>query len=184
MLDFEDILDSTSSFSANSFNKIRGIVRDIPIQTSMNISMMWEVGRAMKEPKEVTKCLYDMSECYEAKMVPNIENVSLSESYKTGGQPLIIYGYGFTGINVSVTVDSLPCKVVYSDDEMINCTVPESLNVSDPNATYVGQHGLSRTKIAGAQPSYTYYAMLGGVDSLSMQFEAQVNEQDYFSNIF
>lgn len=139
MLDFEGILDHTSTFAANSnWNWRAGVVREFPIQTSMNVSMMWEVGKAMKMEQTIKTCLYDMSECYEAKMVPNIDNVSLSESYKTGGQPLIIMGYGFTGTNVSVTVDGLPCKVVSSDDDFINCTVPEAMNASDLNKTYVG----------------------------------------------
>lgn len=58
--------------------------------------------------------------CYEARAVPSISGLSTQTGYTTGYDELLISGQGFTG-QVNVSIDEIPCEVLYSADTWIIC---------------------------------------------------------------
>jgi len=120
-VDFEGEVDYTSSWSGYRRNRVRGIVTDQPPALSQNVSMQWETGKALKHAEETTHCNFDGTNCYEARTVPVIYNISSHAGWSTGGQSLDIDGSGLQGSEISVVVDGVPCKVTASSNELINC---------------------------------------------------------------
>lgn len=47
--------------------------------------MLWETGRAVKSENVLKTCSYDNTDCYEARTVPVIFDISQKKSYLTGG---------------------------------------------------------------------------------------------------
>lgn len=84
--------------------------------------MMWENGLAEKG-RAMKRCTYDMKECYEAKTLPVIFNMTQNSSYLTGGSNLTIYGYGFDQGDVVAKIDGVDCKVTSTSRESVSCTV-------------------------------------------------------------
>jgi len=46
LVDFEFIIDDSTTFSQYYRNSVRGVVGELPIGESYNISMQWETGQA------------------------------------------------------------------------------------------------------------------------------------------
>lgn len=47
--------------------------------------MMWETGKALVSKQESTFCNFNQSDCYQAKSIPVIFDISENLGYKTGG---------------------------------------------------------------------------------------------------
>lgn len=64
-------------------------------------------------------------------------SISANTGYTTGGQTLIINGYGFNNPNISVTIDGAQCAVQNYSLNQFTCATGANANPS--NATfYVG----------------------------------------------
>jgi len=140
LLDFEDTVTSTTRYSAYNRNRARGQVGELPIGNH-NVQMMWETGKANVINQEATTCNFDGSDCYQAKSVPVIFDVSANSGYKTGGMNLTISGYGFESGQIEATVAGEACVVTQHSSTEFSCEVQPSAEVT-VSGDHVGQHGL------------------------------------------
>jgi len=85
LLDFEFSVDHETTYSGWSRNRARGQVGQLPVSSSNNITMQWEVGQAVVAEQEMTHCSYDNLTCYKSRTVPVVHNVSSHTGYITGG---------------------------------------------------------------------------------------------------
>jgi hypothetical protein len=46
LIDFEEHVDDTTTFSRYNKNRVRGQIGEIPAGQTFNISMQWETGKA------------------------------------------------------------------------------------------------------------------------------------------
>ena len=67
--------------------------------------MQWETGRATVSHDESYFCNFDQSECYYAKSIPVIFDMSSHKSYITGGQQLTVEGFGFESGTIDAKID-------------------------------------------------------------------------------
>lgn len=95
LVDFEDNVDYTTSFSHWNRNRVRGEVGELAIAENHTISMMWETGLSDIVEHTAKYCDYHNDTCYYAKTVPVIFSVDQSTGYYTGGQNLTLKGHGF-----------------------------------------------------------------------------------------
>jgi hypothetical protein len=95
LVDFEDTVDYTTTFSHWNRNRVRGEVGELPIGENHTYSMMWETGKADIVEHTAKYCDYNNNTCYYAKTVPVMLSVDQSTGYYTGGQNLTVYGHGF-----------------------------------------------------------------------------------------
>jgi hypothetical protein len=133
-INFEDFVDSSTSFSYWAKDKVRGIVTDEPIGMT-EVNMLWETGHVTKQPVEMKKCNYNMTKCYEVRTVPVIKSVSHNQGYLKGGQILTIEGFGFEN-KKSLTIDvaGQPCKPIDITMKKITCITKNSATPSPTTA--------------------------------------------------
>ena len=67
--------------------------------------MQWETGKATVSAMDSTFCNFDQSDCYQAKSLPVIFDVSDHKGYKTGGQNITVKGYGFDSGIIEAKID-------------------------------------------------------------------------------
>jgi hypothetical protein len=85
--------------------------------------MLFETGHALKEEVAVKHCSYDNTDCYEARTIPVIYDLSQRESYLTGGQNLTVYGHGFNFGKIDAKVDGADCIVTSKSVKAFSCQV-------------------------------------------------------------
>jgi hypothetical protein len=85
LIDFEDSVDYTTSFSHWNKNRVRGEIGELPIADNFTLSMMWETGKSTVVDHSALWCSYDNETCYYAKNIPVITSVDKSEGWYTGG---------------------------------------------------------------------------------------------------
>mmetsp|Transcript_20898 Transcript_20898/g.32322 ORF Transcript_20898/g.32322 Transcript_20898/m.32322 type:complete len:197 (-) Transcript_20898:5035-5625(-) len=112
--------------------------------------MTWEVGYAYNKNVTSLHCSYDESECYMAKTVPVITEISSHTGYTTGGQLLEVSGYGFTSGNISAKIEGKECTVQTYDSESFTCLVGQAESESSTDTPILGQHGLSVFRFTSA----------------------------------
>jgi hypothetical protein len=76
LVDFTDNVDFTTSISQWEKNSLSGRVGDQPISKTDKISMLWETGNSITQKNTFKTCSYDMTDCYEARTVPVIFDIS------------------------------------------------------------------------------------------------------------
>jgi len=64
LIDFENRVDSETSFSNWKLNTARGQIGENTVSKSQNITMMWETGQSAVALAESLFCNYDQSHCY------------------------------------------------------------------------------------------------------------------------
>jgi hypothetical protein len=69
--------------------------------------------------------------------VPVINSISQKQGYTTGGQNLVIKGYGFGNDTLDVKVDNQPCSVTNVTNIEINCKTSAVSSVSS-TGNYAG----------------------------------------------
>lgn len=106
-------------------------------------------------------CLFDGT-CYNAKMMPTVDTVSMSQGFAEGGQTLVIKGTSLDG-DVTVTVDGVPCAVQSVGRREVTCvTGKKDLSIVTATPTsYAGQQGLTRYRFSGNRKS-TWRDMVDG----------------------
>lgn len=122
-LDLEGRYTASSSFVAWQKDKVRGKVKNTETgKTSMKLQ--WETGSS-KKSSETQHCNFDLTECYESKLVPVIDNISSCEGYTTGGQVITINGNGFGSSfsDLDVKVGGASCKVKSVTSTCVTCEV-------------------------------------------------------------
>ena len=88
-------------------------------------------------------CNYAGDDCWKVRVHPRIDEVNFDTGYITGGQNIKIYGHGFNGTNVSVTIDGVACDVNSVESSEIQCTT--SVKESESVLGYQpGQPGMER----------------------------------------
>lgn len=105
LIDFEFSVDSTTSWNNWVLGSSRGQIGEGTISKNQNITMMWETGRAAISVPESLFCDFNQTNCYQAKSLPVIYNISSNIGYNTGGQNLTIKGYGFDSGIIKAVVD-------------------------------------------------------------------------------
>jgi len=85
LIDFEFNEDSESSWSNWVLGSTRGQIGENTISKNQNITMMWETGRSAVALAESLFCDFNQSNCYQAKSLPVIYNISANIGYNTGG---------------------------------------------------------------------------------------------------
>jgi len=83
--------------------------------------MLWETGHSIENEQEILHCSYENDNCYQAKTVPVIYDISQNTGYTTGGQNLTIDGYGFDNENIDIKIDGVDCVVQEYSKESITC---------------------------------------------------------------
>jgi hypothetical protein len=144
LIDFEDRVDSTTSFSNWNLNTARGQIGEGTIAKDQNITMMWETGNAAIQEVESKMCDFNNSNCYQAKSIPVIFEISENTGYTTGGQNITVKGFGFDAGKVHAVIDGQNCTVTASSRYEFDCTLQPKSNVSDLSHPYQGQHGATR----------------------------------------
>jgi hypothetical protein len=144
LLDFENFVDDTTTFSNYNKNRVRGQVGELPAGQTYNISMQWETGKAWVLKQEATFCTYDNQTCYQARSVPVIFGTSSSIGYNTGGMNLTVTGHGFNTGEIVAKVDGVECIVTSSYEYSFSCKVEAKSEVSISSSSYSGSYGLRR----------------------------------------
>ena len=85
LIDFEFQVDQNTIYNTMSYSKAKGTVGTISPGITQNITMLWEVGGSMVEDTESVTCDVLGQNCYQAKGVPVIFNMSANQGYTTGG---------------------------------------------------------------------------------------------------
>jgi len=83
------------SFGHYTRNWFPTTIGDQPISNSSLPTMEWFTGANSEIPEEIWHCSYDNETCYRAKTVPVIYDISADSGFSSGGQDLLIRGYGF-----------------------------------------------------------------------------------------
>lgn len=85
LMDFEFHVDYDQKIHWNGHNRLTGQVGNQPVKKTQEVNMLWETGRAVKSENVLKTCSYDNTDCYEARTVPVIFDISQKKSYLTGG---------------------------------------------------------------------------------------------------
>jgi len=144
LIDFEDRVTSETSFSNWGLNTARGQIGEGTISDNQNITMMWETGSAAVVKEESMMCDFNNSNCYQAKSLPVIFEISENIGYTTGGQNITVKGYGFDAGKVNAVIDGKNCTVTSASRYEFDCTLQPKETESDLSHSYVGQNGASR----------------------------------------
>ena len=83
--DFEFRVDDTTVYGNWVFNYARGVAGAAPIGNNQLITMNWEVGASLIETIESVTCDINNENCYKAKTIPAIFDMSAREGFTTGG---------------------------------------------------------------------------------------------------
>lgn len=129
----------------------------------------------------------DGKDCYEVKTVPVIKKMNLNSAYLTGGQNLVIEGYGFdNATTIDIKADGVDCKLKQVTKTTIHCTVGEKAAASALSSNFVGQKGVRRKffqKDATTIPTLaSFNTLTGGVDLLQMDTAAPADISDNYGN--
>ena len=143
-MDFEDYVDHDELILGNALNALSGKIGDQPVSKNSEISMLWETGRAVKSKQLVKTCSYDNTDCYEARTVPVIFDISQKKSYLTGGQNLTVTGFGFNNKAIDVKIDGVACTVTRFMVDKFDCTVQNKAEISKLEGDFHGSHGVKR----------------------------------------
>jgi dissimilatory sulfite reductase (desulfoviridin) alpha/beta subunit len=84
IIDFEDTIYFDTIWTSYSRGHARGRITDT-VRGYGEPSFLWDIGRALQQEAEIKHCTFDMKECYKAKVVPVIYDISMREGYITGG---------------------------------------------------------------------------------------------------
>lgn len=76
LIDFEFSSDSETTYNNWVVTSQRGQIGEGTISKNQNVTMVWETGMAATALAEATFCSFNQSECYQAKSLPVIYNVS------------------------------------------------------------------------------------------------------------
>ena len=84
-------------------------------------------GYALRADSDGTNCNLDLSDCYDARVMPTISTISESSGSASGGQMLTLTGTSLYGNEkVEVSVDGVPCLLQSFDATSITCeTLPK-----------------------------------------------------------
>jgi len=122
LLDFEEFVTHETTYSSYTQNRARGQVGELPIGNH-DVSMMWETGKAWVVDAMATHCSVDGTDCYQAKSVPVIFDMSANTGYKTGGMNLTVNGFGFESGEIEATVDGQECEITIFSATTFSCEV-------------------------------------------------------------
>jgi len=106
--------------------------------------MKWEVGYANPIEQTMRTCDFNNENCYDAKTVPVIFDISQNQGYLTGGQNLTIHGFGFNHKDIDIKVDGQSCAVTRFQEHQVDCTVAPKAEISVIDTPQVGQYGIRR----------------------------------------
>ena len=147
-------------------------------------------GYAMNADYSVKVCNFnDDSDCYMAKTVPIITEVSSSSGYKSGGQLLTIKGYGFQGsTSTLVKVDNVDCVIQTLSPEEITCMTGEQSNTPALATAQYGPPGLKRKFCQKENDASVSLSDLDPLDEINLicedniqtNFETLYNVDDYY----
>jgi|TARA_B110000285_G_scaffold230851_1_gene298228 hypothetical protein len=98
--------------------------------------MMWETGNAAIQAIESTTCDFNNTNCYQAKSIPVIFEISENVGYTTGGQNITVKGFGFDAGKVHAVIDGKNCTVTSTSRYEFDCTLQPTANVSDLSKAY------------------------------------------------
>jgi hypothetical protein len=134
-----DQIKHTVSYGGYRRNSVIGAIGPMPITKNTSISMMWETGKSVIQNTEANFCNYDESDCYTARTLPVIFNVSSHQGYSTGGLNITVQGHGFINGTIDAKVDGIPCKIKERSEDSFKCLLDTSPTVSNLTKSYVGQ---------------------------------------------
>lgn len=97
--------------------------------------MLWETGYAIHDPVMMNNCNYANTECYKAKTVPAIYNITQNEGYITGGQVVRVDGWGFGNGTISANMGGVACTVLTQAADHFTCKAGTTSTVSTLNTT-------------------------------------------------
>lgn len=188
LLDFEFEVDADQRIYSHGHNRLAGRVGDQPVAKDQAVNMLWETGNAVKPQSVLKTCSYDDTDCYEARTVPVIFDISQRKSFLTGGQNLTVTGFGFDSKAIDVKLDGVNCVVTRSMPEKFHCTVQTKAEVSAAEGPFSGSHGVRRrywnfTKDERGNIWDTYKNLPPKYETLHTNLESlRENEGDYFVN--
>ena len=131
-------------------------------------------------------CSYDNTDCYEARTVPVIFDISQKKGYLTGGQNLTVTGFGFNSKTIDVKIDGVNCVVTRFMTEKFDCTVESKGEVSQTEGNFQGSHGIRRkfwnyTNNA----AFRWYNDPPQYETIHTNMETlRINDGDWFVNEF
>lgn len=143
LIDFEGEVDHETTWPWWARTYVRGKVTDQPPGKNVDVNMLWEVGHAKKQKQEMTTCTFDEKECYTVKVVPVIHSISNSTGYTTGGQNMVIEGFGFDNATLDLDIAGVKCIPSFVTKTKIICTVPSTKTINPPGPI-PGAPGVSR----------------------------------------
>lgn len=124
-----------------------------------------------------------MTYCYKARTVPVIHSINHDKGYITGGQNIVIRGFGFDNATAEVKIAGIDCKTTFVSKTQINCTTGSSTQPS-VEGPRVGQQGISRKYVApGSKPDIATLDTAQGVYNISMVFEKLYSTSDNHGNL-
>jgi len=177
-VDFTENVDFSTGLTHWRKNSLRGRIGDQPVSKDDKLSMLWETGNSWTQRNTVKTCSYDNTDCYEARTVPVIFDISQNTGYLTGGQNLTVRGFGFNHKKIDVKIDGAPCTVTRYMDDKFDCQVSSKAEISKIDTPQLGQHGVKRSYWKGGnwkvdKPKYS---------TLHTNMETYHNSDDSYSS--
>ncbi len=120
LVDWSETVAQDQRLSAWNIDSINAYVTDQQPALNTEPALLFYPGYAINMPTS-KHCNFAGDDCWTVRTHPKIEGISQNSGYTTGGQLLNITGFGLSGVNVSVTVDGVPCQVQSSDNKWIAC---------------------------------------------------------------
>lgn len=135
---------------------------------------------------EAINCNYAGDDCYFARVIPVIFDISATEGYVAGGQELTVTGSGFNFGDVVVDIDGYSCEILSKTNEEFVCATGEADDVSTTDTDTIGGYGV---KWIFYNDTYTMSESTISTNGLEPQstelltaFETPTNFEDYYSS--
>jgi hypothetical protein len=136
--------NSTIGIEDRMSNWVRGtldaLVGDQP-PGNAEPSILFRCGYAVNLDS-ATHCNYAGTDCWRIKTHPMISHISADEGYTSGGQLMVIHGYGLNGTDPIVMIDGVACEVQSNSAKKLTCVTGASSADSTPTHRRPGSPGI------------------------------------------
>lgn len=117
---------------------------DSPPTKHVKPEALFKAGHTLIRPS-ATHCNFAGDECWNVRVHPVIESIDATTGFTTGGQELVVRGFGLSGAD-EIVVDGQTCTVISSTDTTATCRTGKADRTST-TGYQPGQPGLKSTTI-------------------------------------
>lgn len=156
-LDYESTVTTETRLPAWTPWYMKAKVTDYEVSKSDEPLLKFKVGDAQNAPTSKT-CNWKGDDCYSVRTHARIDKISKSKGKSSGGQKLVIQGFGLQSDSSTVKVDGVDCEIIKSTNTKIECITGAKATASLAATPQPGTFGIKRTKVNPAKnktPTWT-----------------------------